>query len=188
MLDDSGWWTGVSGRANRPRRVAPQGGDDPRSGFRRVVPKKSSRLKSSAPRGAQQDLQSFAAHVSERVLYGIDRFLPLGARPVEDGDAFRPRTASDIARPQYVHSTLTPGFARCAQTPAIASGRLNGLDTPHRNALGTTGHSNVSSGTEQRTESRIRKAEGGISGRTALCDLGRAVALSEWRRVSSKTR
>ena len=65
----------------------------------------------------------FAAHVSERVRYGIDRFLPLGARPVEDGDAFRPRTASDIARPQYVHSTLTPGFGRCAEI-AVMSGRI----------------------------------------------------------------
>jgi hypothetical protein len=52
-----------------------------------------------AARGAQHDRQSFAARVSEHVVYGVDRFLPLSARPVEDGDAFGPRTVSDIARP-----------------------------------------------------------------------------------------
>jgi hypothetical protein len=52
-----------------------------------------------AARGAQHDRQSFAARVSDRVVCGVDRFLPPSARPVEDGDAFRPRTVSDIARP-----------------------------------------------------------------------------------------
>jgi hypothetical protein len=58
---------------------------------------------------------------------------------------------------------LLPSASR--KQRSLPSGRLNGLDTPHRNALGTMGHSNVSSGIEQRTESRIREAEGGISGR-----------------------
>ena len=60
--------------------------------------------------------------------------------PVEDGDAFRPRMASDIARPQYVHSTLTPGFGRCAQIAIIRHPAVAGALTAEGRGSDSLGH------------------------------------------------
>jgi hypothetical protein len=40
-----------------------------------------------AARGAPDDRQSFGARIFERIVYGVDRFLPPSARTIEDGDA-----------------------------------------------------------------------------------------------------